>query len=297
MAKKLKKKTRPRSVSLVVRDPGHRLPQPLDRDVPLGLANILPAALSSDPIITAAFIGTLTLTEAQISALRRPVADAEVEWKPAEKDGPPVIPYLSHNGYRDRLDAAFGLGGWGMVPTGQPKEVGQAVFVPYALVIGGLPRVYAWGEQQIHKMTYGDALEGAKSNAIVRCGKELGIGRELWNRGYITGLKQRLANAQAARHAHGGRNEILDDLPMKAGTDATVRTPLPTVAYADEPITEPQMKRLWAIVKTIGRPTTEVAMWLTAAYGVTDSRKIQRKDYATIIKAIETRGPLPMPED
>lgn len=242
----------------------------LPHDPPVSLA------LLADPLITAAFVGTLTLTEAQIAALRRPVADAEVEWRPAERDGPAIIPYLSHNGYRDRLDAAFGLGGWGMVPVGLPKEKDGSIFTPYALVIGGLPRVYAWGEQQLHKMTYGDGIEGAKSNAITRCGKELGIGRELWNRAYITELKKR-------RH------------PMQVLNTATgeVTTPNPK---ADEPITEPQRLRLWTIVKQVGRPKTEVAMWLTARYRVTDSTKITRRDYAAIIEQIEQPGPLTLPE-
>jgi hypothetical protein len=230
-----------------------------------------PTALTSDPLITAAFIGTLQLTEGQIAALRRPVADSEIEWKPAEKDGPPVIPYLSHNGYRDRLDAAFGLGGWGMVPVGMPKEKDGAIFAPYALCIGGVPRVYAWGEQQLHKMSYGDGIEGAKSNAITRCGKELGIGRELWNRMYIAALKTR-------RHASPAPPPYVD-------------------VRAAEPITEPQRLRLWTIVKKSGRPKTEVAMWLTARYQITDSSKITRRDYPAIIEQLERPGSLTLPDE
>jgi len=42
------------------------------------------------------------------------------------------------------------------------------------------------------RMTYGDAIEGTKSNAITRCGKELGIARDLWSRRYLAGLKRRV---------------------------------------------------------------------------------------------------------
>jgi hypothetical protein len=233
--------------------------------------------LPSDPMMTAAFIGTLKLTETQILALRRPVLDAEVEWKPAVKDGPAIIPYLSHNGYRDRLDAAFGLGGWGMVPVGMPKQVGDDfIYVPYALVIDGVPRAYAWGEQQIHKMTYGDALEGAKSNAIVRCGKELGIARELWNRANIAGLKARK-----------------DSVVANGRTRASDRQTNGYHAHEDEPITKPQRRRLWTIIKHSGRTEAEIALWLKAVYGLDHTDRIKRVDYDAICTAVERPGPLP----
>ena len=268
--KKSRRPVRRRSVALVVRDSANclsALAPPRE--------TAIAAMLGSDPIITASFIGTLKLSANQIDALRRPVDDAEVDWKPTERDGPPVIPYLSHNGYRDRLDAAFGLGGWGMVPIGMPKRDADFVYAPFALVIDGLPRIYAWGEQQIHKMTYGDALEGAKSNAIVRCGKELGIARDLWSKRYIDALKARRGTS-AARH----------DTPQ-----AQERPVDPT------PISEPQKRRLWAIVKTTGRQKSEVVIWLTACYNVQESALIKRSDYQAIIAAIEKPGPLPMPED
>lgn len=244
---------------------------------------VLPAAALErlgDPMMTASFIGTLKLSEKQILALRRPVLDAEVEWKPAVKDGPAIIPYLSHNGYRDRLDAAFGLGGWGMVPVGMPKSMGEEfIYVPYALCVGGVPRVYAWGEQQIHKMTYGDALEGAKSNAIVRCGKELGIARELWNRAAIAGLKARK-----------------DSVTANGTTRASDRGTNGYHAREDEPITKPQRRRLWTIIKHSGRTEAEIALWLKAKYGLNHTDRIKRSDYDAICTAVEKPGALPMGE-
>lgn len=245
-----------------------------------GDISALPATLTSDPLMVSTFVGMLTLDDKQIAALRRPVAPEELEWRAAVQNGEEVIPYLSHNGYRERLDAAFGLGGWGMVPVGMPKQQGEDfIYVPYALVIGGVPRIYTWGEQQKHKMTYGDALEGAKSNAITRCGKELGIARELWNRGHV---------AELLRAKRGGK-------PPQKGEDPKHR--YGTDAKADEPITDAQRIRLWTIVKRTGRPKTEVAMWLTARYNIEDSHTIKRRDYDAIVTAIENPGPLPMPEE
>lgn len=253
---------------------------PIARLVPTSAQAVFPG-LPSEPVMVANFVGTLTLTKKQIDALRRPVGWSEIEWKAAVKDGPPVIPYMSHNGYRDRLDAAFGLGGWGMVPVGQPKANGDFVYVPFAMVIGGVPRLYAWGEQQIHRMTYGDALEGCKSNAILRCGKELGIARELWNRAHIETLLKRKQTSPAdgkTRASSPARNEGYH-------------------AREDEPITQGQRQRLAQIVKSSGRVAAEISMWLKAAYGLDSSKDITRRDYDAVCAAVERPGALPMPRD
>lgn len=269
-----RKRAKPRKVSLMVRDPTNRLPQVMPMTGPA------PMALAREPIMIASFVGTLKLTSEQIAALRKPVDYDELDWRSIERDGPAILPYLPHNGYRDRLDAAFGLGGWGLVPVGMPVEKDQAIYTPYALVIDGVPRVYAWGEQQLHKMTFGDGLEGAQSNAITRCGKALGIARELWD-------KKKLAELQRRRRAEGPATyETAKGAEPRYGSDAK----------ADEPITDPQRIRLWTIVKKTGRAKTEVAMWLTARYGVSDSHKIKRRDYAEIVTAIEKPGNLPAPE-
>lgn len=238
-------------------------------------------ALTNDPLMPTTFVGTLELKEDQIKALRRPVEDSEIEWRASKKDGPEDIPYLSHNGYRDRLDGAFGIGGWGMVPVGMPREMpsssaednktGKAIYVPYALCIGGLPRIFTWGEQAIHRMTYGDALEGAKSNAIVRCGKELGVARQLWDRRFVKELQERLDV-----YGHG----------RKRGETHEVNP------HADEPISDPQRKRFWAIVKERGRLHSEVEVWLAAKYQLTDTHKMKRGAYDEICNAVAKPGPL-----
>lgn len=270
-----------RTVSLVLNDPNQLLPQHY-REESGAMSHLAASVLPSEPSMSAAFVGTLKLSKEQIDALRRPVADSEIEWKAAKIDGPEIIPYLSHNGYRDRLDAAFGLGGWGMVPVGMPKNIGdEFIYVPYAMVIDGLPRVYAWGEQQKNKMTYGDALEGAKSNAIVRCGKELGIARELWNRTNVRALN--------ARKGRGGQ--------MESGpANAPAQRPS-SDGRENEKITDPQRKRLWAIAGHAGRAKPEISVWLKAAYQLDSTKDITRGQYDTICAALEKRGPLPLPKD
>lgn len=241
-------------------------------------------SLPDAPIMLGSFIGKLKLSEAQIKALRRPVERSEIDWKPAEKDGPPVIPYLSHNGYRDRLDAAFGLGGWGMVPVGMPKEKDGIVILPCALMIDGVPRGFAWGAQAYRangNMDWGDCLEGAKSNAIVRCGKELGIARELWNKSYIQQLKG--AKSVPSRQRDGGGERRM--------------APAYTDGSEDSVISEPQRRRLFAIIGHSGHTQEEVKAWIAVAFNLDSTKKILRRDYEAICEAIEKPGPLPAPRE
>lgn len=277
---------RERPLALTIRDSHGLMPQQAT-----GIGHVL----ASEPMMTASFIGTMKLNDKQIRALRRPVEDGEVEWRPLREGGPPAIPYLSHNGYRDRLDAAFGLGGWGMAPVGVPKEKDGVVYVPFGLVVGGVPRIYAWGEQSYHpnnkQMTYGDALEGAKSNAITRCGKELGIARDLWNRPYIEALKRRvLGGGRTQRHQQ--------DEPHESSRQREETRPPAQSRSGDEqePISLQQRERLFKIAKAAGRTKVEVTSWVKATYKVESTGQIQRKDYDAICTAIEKRGPLPKKE-
>lgn len=239
-------------------------------NLPILMPGLNGGALTADPVMSPAFIGTLKLTEAQVLALRRPVEDRELDWKPAVMNGPPIIPFLSHNGYRDRLDAAFGLGGWGMVPVGMPKEVDGAVYAPYALMVDGVPRAYAWGEQEKHKMSYGDAIEATCSNAIVRCGKALGIARELWNRQHV--------------------------MELQARREGPRRAPPPAASHhaeAGAPITDPQARRLWVLIRQAGRTDEEIKAWLSEQYHHTTTREIRRSEYDAICAAVQRSGTLP----
>ena len=282
--------------ALVVRDPNGLMPQ---ASAPIG-----GLTLTGDPTVNVATIGTLHLKEKQIKALRRPITDDEVEWKPTRKGGDPQIPYLSHNGYRDRIDAAFGLGGWGMGQVGMPKEKDGIVYVLFALIVNGDPRFYAWGEQEYHAtkadgsesrhMTYGDALEGAKSSAITRCGKELGVARQLWNRRYIAGLKHRVPV----------KDRLIGDWPVhvSSGGDGSRRQedarPPATASsgHEQEPISDGQRKRLFVIGKKAGRTHPEIKAYLKAFYGIESTKAIKRQDYEDVCNALEKRGPLPRKE-
>ncbi|CAD0107008.1 unnamed protein product, partial [Aureobasidium uvarum] len=96
----------------------------------------------------------------------------DIEIKP---DG---IIYLPEIKYRRILNKAFGPGGWGLVPRGE-TIVTQKLNMP--LLLGDTR-----GEQQYFDPDgIPTATEGCKSNALMRCCKDLGIASELWDPRFI----------------------------------------------------------------------------------------------------------------
>lgn len=67
-------------------------------------------------------------------------------------------------------------------------------------------------------------------------------------------------------------------------------------AQADDPITQKQRQRLWVIIRKAGRTEAELKAWLAVAYDIASTKKIRRRDYETICKAVEASGPLPEPQ-
>lgn len=127
--------------------------------------------------------GTLILTDKQNDILYAPVNDFDVFIKP---DG---LIYLSWMKYSERLNKALGGTSWTMLPEGTPKIMNTNLVVwGFHLVIKGSYQGFSLGEQQYFsnsRMTYGEACEGAKSNALMRLCKGIGIGLELWDKNFI----------------------------------------------------------------------------------------------------------------
>ncbi|PLB39439.1 putative mitochondrial genome maintenance protein Mgm101 [Aspergillus candidus] len=104
----------------------------------------------------------------------------EVEIKP---DG---IVYLPEIKYRRILNRAFGPGGWGLVPRSESIVTPKTVTREYALVCNGRLVSVARGEQDYFSPDgIPTATEGCRSNALVRCCKDLGIASELWDPRWI----------------------------------------------------------------------------------------------------------------
>ncbi|CAG8570226.1 8285_t:CDS:10 [Diversispora eburnea] len=111
--------------------------------------------------------------------LLSPINHEDIECKP---DG---LLYLPEIKYRRILNRAFGPGGWGLAPRGEAAVNAKNISREYCLVI-------ARGEQDYFDATgLPTAAEGAKSNALMRCCKDLGIASELWDPVFIREFKKR----------------------------------------------------------------------------------------------------------
>ena len=125
-----------------------------------------------DGIASAAFPGPA------LAVFSEPVKEDEVEIR---FDG---IPFLPGVWYRRQLTRAVGAGAWALAPRGPSRSMGNAKTYHGALYILGRYVSEAVGECECHqgsKMTEASAFEGAKTDCLSRCCKDLGMAAELWD--------------------------------------------------------------------------------------------------------------------
>ncbi|KAJ5907449.1 hypothetical protein N7495_000131 [Penicillium taxi] len=123
------------------------------------------------------------------------VVAEDVEVKP---DG---IIYLPEIKYRRILNRAFGPGGWGLAPRGESIVTPKAVTREYALICHGRLVSIARGEQAYFSVDgIATATEGCRSNALMRCCKDLGIASELWDPRWIRKFKAKYAREVFVEH-------------------------------------------------------------------------------------------------
>jgi len=131
-----------------------------------------------------------------VDILLAPVTAGDVEIKP---DG---LLYLPEIKYRRILNKAFGPGGWALMPRSQHHLQGDVLSREYALFAHGRFVSQARGEQQVfEKSGIATASEGVKSNALMRCCKDLGIASELWDPIYIQQWKAKFAVERWVEHS------------------------------------------------------------------------------------------------
>lgn len=142
----------------------------------------------------------LTLTKEEIAALQADFPDDAFQPGAAGKEN---LIYIEHAAIRDRLNHVLGLGQWAIVPrsrwaedysfVNKYKETVQAsrVYVEAMLLVRGAFVAEAVGEMTYYKnnesQNYGDAVEGAKTAALRRCAKELGVGLQAWKKEFCAG--------------------------------------------------------------------------------------------------------------
>ncbi|CAN9137040.1 unnamed protein product [Alternaria alternata] len=140
-------------------------------------------------------LGSISFTPEQSDTLLAPITQDDVEVKP---DG---IIYLPEIKYRRILNKAFGPGGWGLAPRGESIVTGKLVTREYGLIVQGRLVSIARGEQQYFDPDgIPTATEGCKSNALMRCCKDLGIASELWDPRFIRDFTNKMTKEIWVEH-------------------------------------------------------------------------------------------------
>lgn len=102
--------------------------------------------------------------------------------------------YLPEIRYRAILLRAFGPGGWSLIPKGGHSLNNDFVSREYWLLCHGKFVSSSRGFGLVRN-ELSDAVEGAKSNALMRCCKDLGIAKELWNPEYVKKWRETFASS------------------------------------------------------------------------------------------------------
>lgn len=195
----------------------------------------------------------LALTDAEIAALTAEFPDEA--FKPGA-GGKENLIYIEHAYLRDRLNAVFRPGQWAIVPrnrwvepfTTQRGVDGSRVYVEAMLCIRGCFGAEAVGEMEYYpsnaSQNYGDAVEGAKTAALRRCCKEIGIGLQAWKKDWCEAWWARRRGQKPPGRSGGASTP---PQPPKAApapkpaTQATAKTP------ASEPKAATEATRQWMI--------------------------------------------------
>lgn len=101
--------------------------------------------------------------------------------------------YIEHAHLRDRLNEVLGAGQWAIIQRSRWTEAirtakgkdGTRVYVEAMLAIRGCFIAEAIGDMVYYpndKTNLGDAIEGARSAALRRCCKDLGVGLQAWKK-------------------------------------------------------------------------------------------------------------------
>lgn len=126
-----------------------------------------------------------------VDILMAPVVAEDVEVTP---DG---LIYLPEIKYRRILNRAFGPGGWGIAPRTKTLVTQRQVTREYGLVCLGRLVSVSRGEMDFFNAEgVTTAMEGCKSNALMRCCKDLGIASELWDPSFIRQFKVKHAESK-----------------------------------------------------------------------------------------------------
>ena len=221
--------------------------------------------------------GSLDITKKQRDVLFAPVKEEDVEIRP---DGLIYLPWME---YVTRLQQAFDAS-WCILPTENPKLEGNLIVREYCLIVKGVMMGFAFGEQTYQTanptMSWGDALEGCKSNALMRLCKGIGISLELWKPSFIRNWKKEYARSEWRTDKKTGKKreywykkgdvrQVKEEAQSAPQKDGPHPSPFPQETHPPETeerpssppgkddkgkgiVSLPQVKRLYAMMKAAG---------------------------------------------
>lgn len=145
--------------------------------------------------------GSDAFTEEEAALLSENVPDDELMILPTGEV------YLHQVGYRLRLNHVFGPAGWGLFPyDDEPRIVAASMknqkilWQRWMLIVRGRVVAIAPGETNYDpesrsnfSMSMATAIESAKSNALMRCCKDIGVAAQCWDRKFADGWRDTYA--------------------------------------------------------------------------------------------------------
>ncbi len=150
--------------------------------------------------------GDLQLTAVQQKALSEPADPLDIDILPTGEI------YFSQVQYRRRLNDAIGIGQWALRPMEPFRRVGTTVSREYALMIYGKFAAAGIGEAEYRednaRSSWPTACEAAKSDALKRACKDLGIALECWDKRYAEAWKAEYAVKVWRSKAKNGSGEF-----------------------------------------------------------------------------------------
>lgn len=264
-----------------------------------------------------------------IEVLRRPIDPDDVEIKP---DG---VCYMPGVFYRSRLNEAFGPGAWAIAPRGParrvPKNGGELVIFHGVLIIHGRFVSEKVGGCMYHPnnfgMNYTDAYEGAITEALSRCCKEIVPAvevlwkkgwREEWTKKYCETYENRKTGKTEWRRKDSLRISCLtpDAIPtMEEGPSVSGAGNAPSVAPgesqrpektsppapaspqtapADKPATDATLDALEKLAfEELKWPHDYAGRWLFTNFGTRNPGDLTEAKAVEAIEKIRAHGPIP----
>lgn len=190
----------------------------------------------------------LRLTPEESAALQAPFADDDFQAGAAGKEN---LIYIQHSALRDRFNKVLGLGQWSVIPRSrwaQEDRDSTTVYVEAMLLIRGCFVAESIGDMvywpKNRSTNYGDAVEGATTQAFRRCAKMFGVGLQAWDKAWCEQWWQRRRNAGQKAPAPATQPQKQPQPPTEQhGSEKTY--PIVTVLTVKEQKSKPDAAKKW----------------------------------------------------